>query len=394
MQSAFNSEDNHVVPLLPEPTIHPTDLGARRHGCNATLARNLASRVHSSNVIGLQIRYFQPPMRASVVIPCYRPDANFEKMLGDLNAQTCQDFDVVLADDGNTPPLAARVKATLKRPHRVIRFEQNRGIVAGLNACIADVRAPVVIRMDADDRMPPDRIERQLAYLDNHPEVDVVGASMAVFGSGLRMWTKPTSHHDICASLLWAPGLNHPTVAARTQVLQDHPYEEGHHLAEDYALWLALAQQGATFANDPFCAVYYRMEGQNTSQNGAQARLERYVSMHQHAIHMLLPHADAAELTPGLTNGAHQVLAGMCALHDPKSPGLDKVKQHAEALLRALEAHGERHPEDAWIQAAQHATRTRLARVEANTRWHKLEGVRNLRLLRVSDWLALLRRDR
>ena len=41
-------------------------------------------------------------MRASVVIPCYRPDANFEKMLGDLNAQTCQDFDVVLADDGNT----------------------------------------------------------------------------------------------------------------------------------------------------------------------------------------------------------------------------------------------------------------------------------------------------
>lgn len=394
MQSAFNSEDNHVVPLLPEPTIHPTDLGARRHGCNATLARNLASRVHSSNVIGLQIRYFQPPMRASVVIPCYRPDANFEKMLGDLNAQTCQDFDVVLADDGNTPPLAARVKATLKRPHRVIRFEQNRGIVAGLNACIADVQAPVVIRMDADDRMPPDRIERQLAYLDNHPEVDVVGASMAVFGSGLRMWTKPPSHHDICASLLWAPGLNHPTVAARTQVLQDHPYEEGHHLAEDYALWLALAQQGATFANDPFCAVYYRMEGQNTSQNGDQARLERYVSMHQHAIHMLLPHADAAELTPGLTNGAHQVLAGMCALHGPKSPGLDKVKQHAQALLRALEAHGDRHPKDAWIQAAIHATRTRLARVEANTRWHKLEGVRNLRLLRVSDWLALLRRDR
>ena len=95
------------------------------------------------------------------------------------------------------------------------------------------------------------------------------------------------------------------------------------------------------FANDPFCAVYYRMEGQNTSQNGAQARLERYVAMHQHAIRMLLPHADAAELTPGLTNGAHQVLAGMCALHDAKSPSLDKVKQHAEALLRALEAHGD-----------------------------------------------------
>ena len=205
---------------------------------------------------------------------------------------------------------------------------------------------------------------------------------------------QPTSHHDICASLLWAPGLNHPTVAARTQVLQDHPYEEGHHLAEDYALWLALAQQGATFANDPFCAVYYRMEGQNTSQNGAQARLERYVSMHQHAIHMLLPHADAAELTPGLTNGAHQVLSGMCAQHSPNSPGLDKVKQHTEALLRALAAHGERHPEYAWIQAAQQATRTRLARVEANTRWHTLVVVRNLRRLRMSDWLALLRRNR
>ena len=135
-------------------------------------------------------------MRASVVIPCYRPDANFEKMLGDLNAQTCQDFDVVLADDGNTPPLEARIEATLNRPHRIIRFDQNRGIVAGLNACIAAVSAPVVIRMDADDRMPPDRIARQLTFLDNHPDVDVVGASMAVFGSGLRMWTKPASHQE------------------------------------------------------------------------------------------------------------------------------------------------------------------------------------------------------
>ena len=84
----------------------------------------------------------------------------------------------------------------------------------------------------------------------------------------------------------------------------------------------------------------------------------------------------------------------MCALQDPKSPGLDKVKQHAESLLRVLAAHGERHPEDVWIQAAIHATRTRLARVETNTRWHKLEDIRNLRRLRMSDWKALLRRDR
>ena len=183
--------------------------------------------------------------------------------------------------------------------------------------------------MDADDRMPPDRIERQLAYLDNHPEVDVVGASMAVFGSGL-MWTKPTSHHDICASLLWAPGLNHPTVAARTQVLQDHPYEEGHHLAEDYALWLALAQQGATSRERPLlCGVLPDGRPEHLPKRGL-ARLERYVAMHQHAIRMLLPHADDAELTPGLTNGAHQVLRHV----RPSRPELSRLGQ-GEAARRS-----------------------------------------------------------
>ena len=236
------------------------------------------------------------------------------------------------------------MKATLTRPHRVIRFDQNRGIVAGLNACIADVRAPVVIRMDADDRMPPDRIERQLAYLDNHPEVDVVGASMAVFGSGLRMWTKPTSHHDICASLLWAPGLNHPTAAARTQVLQDHPYEEGHHLAEDYALWLALAQQGPRSRTTLLCGVLPDGRPEHLPKRGpSQAGALRRHAPARHPCSCPMPMPQ--KLTPGLTNGAHQVLAGMCALHAPNSPGLDKVKQHAEALLRALEAHGDRHPE-------------------------------------------------
>ena len=93
-------------------------------------------------------------MRATVVIPCYRPDEHFEKVLSDLNAQTSQDFEVIFADDGNDPPLKPRIDAVLRRPFQVIRFETNQGIVAGLNACVQAVTTPYIIRMDADDRMP------------------------------------------------------------------------------------------------------------------------------------------------------------------------------------------------------------------------------------------------
>ena len=327
-------------------------------------------------------------MRATVVIPCYQPDANFEKMLADLNAQTSQEFFVILADDGNNPPLAPRVAVALKRPHKVIRFDQNRGIVAGLNACIAAATTPFIVRMDADDRMPTDRIARQLAFMDACPEVDVAGAAMAVFGSGIRVWSKPEDHVSIQASMLWGPSLNHPTLVAKTPVMQAHPYPEGFPLAEDYALWLHMFKAGVRMANDTTIAVHYRMEGQNTSQDGSERRATRYTHMFKHALSSLLGEEASQALSPGVGAGCHHVLAGMQPPSEIR-PAPEVVEAHAYALLDALTS-----LKEPWAEQAELEVKVRLKCALGQGCWHKLDAVWALGKLRPADWKLLLNSNR
>lgn len=327
-------------------------------------------------------------MRATVVIPCYRPDANFEKMLADLNAQTSQEFCVILADDGNDPPLAPRVAGTLERPHKVIRFDQNRGIVAGLNACLAAASTPFIVRMDADDRMPTDRIARQLTFMDANPEVDVAGAAMAVFGSGIRVWSKPEDHVSIQAALLWGPSLNHPTLVAKTPVMQAHPYPEGFPLAEDYALWLRMVQAGVRMANDATVAVHYRMEGQNTSQDGSEQRATRYTHMFKHALSSLLGEETSQALSPGVDAGCHHVLAGMQPPSESR-PAPEVVEAHAHALLKALAS-----LKEPWGEQAELEVKFRLKCARGQGGWHKLDAVWALGKLRPADWKLLLNSNR
>lgn len=331
-------------------------------------------------------------MRATVVIPCFRPDDNLEKMLGDLNAQSSNEFEVIVVDDGNTEPIEPRIQAVLSRPHRVIRFEENRGIVAGLNAGVAAVRTPYIIRMDADDRMPAQRIERQIAFMEAHPEVDIAGSSMAVFGSGLRVWTKPTEHEAIVADLLWYPSLHHPTVVAKREVLQDNPYPDGFHLAEDYALWLTLAAKGVRMANTQPVEVYYRMEGQNTSQQNTQRTSMRYLTMWRHALATLLPEG-MEHLEPGLDAGCHHVLAGVPLPEGWNRPSPSRLVAHGDALRTQLRLHGERTGE-AWVDWAIQDLEGRIDQARSQSKWHKLGSVWALSRLTLGDWLLLLGRGR
>lgn len=331
-------------------------------------------------------------MRATVVIPCFRPDDNLEKMLGDLNAQSTEEFEVIVVDDGNAEPIKPRIQAGLNRPHRVIRFEENQGIVAGLNAGVAAVRTPFVIRMDADDRMPAQRIERQLAFMEANPEVDVAGSNMVVFGSGLRVWTKPTEHEAIVAGLLWSPSFHHPTVVAKREVLQANPYPDGFHLAEDYALWLALASKGVRMANSPGVEVYYRMEGQNTSQENSQRRAVRYLAMWRHALTTLLPEG-AENLEPGLEAGCHHVLAGVPLPEGWSRPSPSELVLYHDALRTQLQVHFKR-TGAAWVDSAIRDLETRLNRASSRTKWHKLESIWALSRLTLRDWLLLLGKNR
>ena len=157
---------------------------------------------------------------------------------------------VVIVDDGSREPLTPELleAANLNSPFHLIRLPQNQGITEALNTGLrwiqAHTQARYIARLDCSDTCHPDRFTRQVAYLDAHPEVGLLG-SWCTFtdktGAHSYAFTTPLWHEQIVKEMYSRNVFIHPTVMFRTSVLDRvgvYPYKFPH--AEDYAFFWAI----------------------------------------------------------------------------------------------------------------------------------------------------------
>ena len=118
-----------------------------------------------------------PPPPISVVMPVNNGQAFLDEAVGSIRAQTFQDFELIIVDDGSrdATPEILRSHAVADRRIRIVTQPQT-GVVAALNNGIAASAGPYLARMDADDVAKPDRLARQLEILARHPNVAAVGS--------------------------------------------------------------------------------------------------------------------------------------------------------------------------------------------------------------------------
>jgi len=212
----------------------------------------------------------------SVLLPVFNAERYLGAALESVLAQTFTDFECVIVDDGSTdtsPTILAQYAAHDGRI-RIIR-QENMGIVAALNRGLAECRAPLVARMDADDICLPQRLATQLDYLDKHPEVVAVGTAfqlMSAAGVPGPVVRHPRSAQTIRRGLRSGNRLGHPTVVMRRDaVLAAGGYREALRHAEDYDLWTRLAE-GYRLANLPECLLLYQIHGGQISWSQAEAQ--------------------------------------------------------------------------------------------------------------------------
>lgn len=206
----------------------------------------------------------------SVLLPVYNAGRFLAEALESLAAQTFPDFEVIAVNDGSTDGSAEILRAAaLRRPWLRVVDQPNGGVAAALNRAFAESRGALLARMDADDIALPRRFERQVAFLDRHPEVGVCGTAIREFGPGTpRVLAYPRFNSGIRARLVFGSALAHPTVVMRRPVLQAEagPYSGQF---EDYDLWLRLAGR-TEFANLPEVLLEYRIHaGQVTAAHWA-----------------------------------------------------------------------------------------------------------------------------
>jgi glycosyltransferase involved in cell wall biosynthesis len=200
----------------------------------------------------------------SVLLPVHDAGPYLEAALRSVLQQSFTDFEIVAIDDGSTDGSGAtldRVAAADPRLRPLHR--ENRGLVATLNQAIALARAPLLARMDADDLCRPDRLALQLARMQADPGLVALGGQPMLIdpdGRPLLILPMPLDHHEIDARHLLGRdmGICHPTVMIRRSAIEAiGGYDAGYRSAEDYDLWLRLAEVGR-LANLPQTVLDYR----------------------------------------------------------------------------------------------------------------------------------------
>lgn len=199
--------------------------------------------------------------------------------LASIAAQTYREGQVLAWDNGSTDGTVEELRRWIPAclPGRVVT-ERPMGLGASLAAMIETCETEFCARIDADDVNQPERLERQVAFLREHPEVAAVGtwttrldASGADLGPLHRF---PTQHEDIVHHLLFANALAHPTVLLRRAAVLEVGNYYDLSPVEDYDLWLRMAAARFRLANLNEYLVRYRIHAQSTTQRAlAQNRL-------------------------------------------------------------------------------------------------------------------------
>ena len=176
----------------------------------------------------------------------YLPEA-----LRSLREQTFSSFECIVVDDGSTDETPALLKGTVREDDRFrVIARPNRGLTRSLNEGILAAAGEYVARMDGDDVCLPDRFSRQVAWLRTNPACVAVGGQVMRIdedGWPIGPWSVPLTHDAIDALHLGGlgGGMVHPATMIRRDALMSlGGYEESLEAAQDFDLWLRLAERG------------------------------------------------------------------------------------------------------------------------------------------------------
>lgn len=204
------------------------------------------------------------PTTVSVLLPVRNGSATIARAIDSILAQTLQDWELIIVNDGSTDDTAAAL-AGFDDPRITIIDQAAMGIVPALNLAVSRARSPFLARMDADDWSAPTRLEKQAAYLSDRPERALVSCLVAHEGNdeqeGYRYHVdrinELLSHEQMAARRFEDAPVAHPSVMLRTSALEEVGGYRNGDFPEDFELWLRLLDRGYMFAKLPEVLLHW-----------------------------------------------------------------------------------------------------------------------------------------
>ncbi|MDD3014733.1 MAG: glycosyltransferase [Candidatus Gastranaerophilales bacterium] len=181
--------------------------------------------------------------------------------------QTLKPSEIILVKDG---PLTEELEEVITRYQntypglfRIVALEINMGLGNALKTGVENCSYEIIARMDTDDIARPDRFEKQIKFLQENPDIDVVGSYISEFEEDpdqiVAIRKLPLHNEEITKFAKWRNPLNHMTVMfKKSSVLKAGNYNPPNRVLQDYELWVRLILNGSKFANIPDCLVNVR----------------------------------------------------------------------------------------------------------------------------------------
>lgn len=228
----------------------------------------------------------------SVFLPCYNTQRTLPEALSSLSQQTYDNFEVVAVDDGSTDRTLHILREWKEKDERIRVYSRpHRGIIPTANEGLSLCRAPVIARMDADDRAHPERLEAQATYLTAHPEVAAVGSLVEGFsedgvGKGFQLYfqwlNRLVKHDDITREIFIESPLPNPSMTMRKSWIMAAGGYQDHGWPEDYDLWLRLYLAGAKFAKIPRVLLAWREHENRLTHTDSRYSVKNFLRAKAH----------------------------------------------------------------------------------------------------------------
>lgn len=211
-------------------------------------------------------------MTISVLMSVYKSDMPeyLNKAIKSIwTDQTIKPNQIVLVEDGELSEellsVIANWKSELGDILTILRNDKNIGLTKSLNKGIKYVTSSLIARMDSDDISVSTRFEKQLDYLQSHPDIDIIGGAIREFNDenpNLRIRHYPETNEEVKKYIVKACPLAHPTVMMRRSIFDNGLcYNEKYRTSQDIALWYDALLKGHKIANIQDITINFRSSG-------------------------------------------------------------------------------------------------------------------------------------
>jgi len=210
-------------------------------------------------------------MRVSVILPAYNAARFLSEAIESVLRQTVSDFELLAIYEHSHDSTLRVLEAYAKHDSRIrIIHSPEPGLPAALNAGLLCARSELVARLDADDRMLPTRLERQLWFLEHHPDMSVICSYGYFINASGRRIGKAGNSVDAARGrretdpLLFVQIIHPSVIVKRRDVLAVNGYRN-YPFCEDRDLWGRLITGGFQIACQEECLVEFRVHGNSKS---------------------------------------------------------------------------------------------------------------------------------